>query len=78
MPRRFPEAPIRPQPGRREVTDRINRAFGTSDIDEIRHAIGAAVVCTTSPTSPKYPGLKDQVSIVPLKAMRNIQISEPF
>ena len=36
-----PRAPIRP--GRREVTDRINRASETSDIDEIRHAIGAAL-----------------------------------
>ena len=43
MPQRSPRAPIRPQPGRREVTDRINRAFETSDIDEIRHAIGAAI-----------------------------------
>jgi probable addiction module antidote protein len=43
MPQRFPRAPIRPQPGRREVTDRINRAFESSDIDEIRHAIGAAI-----------------------------------
>ena len=43
MPQRSPRAPIRPQPGRREVTDRINRGFATSDIDEIRHAIGAAI-----------------------------------
>ena len=43
MPQRSPRKPIRPQPGRRELTDRINRAFGTSDIDEIRHAIGAAI-----------------------------------
>src|SRR6476659_7156439 len=43
MPQRSPRAPIRPQSGRREVTDRINRAFETSDIDEIRHAIGAAI-----------------------------------
>jgi probable addiction module antidote protein len=38
-----PRAAIRPQPGRREITDRINRAFETSDIDEIRHAIGTAI-----------------------------------
>ena len=44
MPQRFARAPIRSQLGRREVTDRINRAFGTSDIDEIRHAIGAAAI----------------------------------
>src|SRR6476646_968096 len=43
MPQRSPTAPIRPQPGRREATDRINRGFATSDIDEIRHAIGAAI-----------------------------------
>src|SRR5258708_33114029 len=43
MPQRSPRAPIRPQPGRREVTDRINRAFETSDIDAIRHAIGTAI-----------------------------------
>ena len=43
MPQRSPRAPIRPQPGRREATDRINRAFETSDIDAIRHAIGAAI-----------------------------------
>jgi probable addiction module antidote protein len=43
MPQRSSKAPIRPQPGRREVTDRINRAFETSDIDEIRHAIGNAI-----------------------------------
>jgi hypothetical protein len=43
MPQRSPREPIRPQPGRRELTDRINRAFVTSDIDEIRHAIGAAI-----------------------------------
>lgn len=43
MPQRSPRAAIRPQPGRRELTDRINRAFVTSDIDEIRHAIGAAI-----------------------------------
>jgi probable addiction module antidote protein len=38
-----PRAAIRPQPGRREITDRINRAFETSDIDEIRHAISTAI-----------------------------------
>jgi probable addiction module antidote protein len=43
MPHRSPKVPIRPQPGRRELTDRINRAFETSDIDEIRHAIGNAI-----------------------------------
>jgi len=43
MPQRCPKAPIRPQPGRREVTARINHAFGTSDIDEICHAIGNAI-----------------------------------
>ena len=43
MLQRSPRAPIRPQPGRREVTDRVNRGFETSDIDEIRHAIGAAI-----------------------------------
>ena len=43
MPRRSPKVPIRPQPGRRELTDRINRAFETSDTDEIRHAIGNAI-----------------------------------
>ena len=43
MPQRSPRAPIRPQPGRREVTDRINRAFETSDIAEICQAIGTAI-----------------------------------
>jgi DNA-binding phage protein len=43
MPQKISRAPIRPQPGRREVTDSINRAFENSDIDEIRHAIGAAI-----------------------------------
>ena len=43
MPQRSPKVPIRPQPGRREVTARINHAFGTSDIDEICHAIGNAI-----------------------------------
>jgi probable addiction module antidote protein len=43
MPQRSPRKPIRPQPGGRELTDHINCAFGTSDIDEIRHAIGAAI-----------------------------------
>ena len=33
MPQKSVRAPIRPQPGRRE----------TQDIDEIRHAIGAAI-----------------------------------
>ena len=43
MPQKSPKAPIRPQPCRLDVTDRINCAFETSDIDEIRHAIGAAI-----------------------------------
>ena len=42
MPQRSPRAPIRPQPGRREVTDRIN-PIETQDIDEIRRAIGAVI-----------------------------------
>jgi hypothetical protein len=42
MPQRSVRAPIRPQPGRREVTDRIN-PIETQDIDEIRRAIGAVI-----------------------------------
>jgi len=78
MPQRSPRAPIRPQPGRREVTDRINRAFGTSDIDEIRHAIGAAIRLYNISDIAKVPGSKDRRSIAPLKAKRSIQISKPF
>ena len=58
MPQRSPRAPIRPQPGRREVTDRINRAFGTSDIDEIRHAIGAAIRLYNISDIAKVSGLE--------------------
>jgi hypothetical protein len=78
MPQRSPRAPIRPQPGPREVTDRINRAFGTSDIDEIRHAIGAAIRLYNISDIAKVPGSKDRGSIAPLKAKRSIQISKPF
>ena len=58
MPQRSPRAPIRPQSGRREVTDRINRAFGTSDIDEIRHAIGAAIRLYNISDIAKVSGLQ--------------------
>ena len=58
MPRRFPKAPIRRQSGRREVTDRINRAFGTLDIDEIRHAIGAAIRLYNISDIAKVSGLE--------------------
>ena len=58
MPQRSPRAPIRPQPGRREVTDRINRAFQTSDIDEIRHAIGAAIRLYNISDLAKVSGLE--------------------
>ena len=58
MPQRSPRAPIRPQPGRREVTDRINRAFETSDIDAIRHAIGAAIRLYNISDIAKVSGLE--------------------
>ena len=58
MPQRSVRAPIRPQPGRREVTDRINRAFETSDIDEIRHAIGAAIRLYNISDIAKVSGLE--------------------
>ena len=57
---RSPRAPIRPQPGRSEVTDRINRAFGTSDIDELRHAIGAAIRLYNISDIAKVSGLERQ------------------
>ena len=34
--------PIEPQSSRRDIADRINRAFATSDITAICHAIGDA------------------------------------
>jgi len=57
---RSPRAPIRPQPGRREVIDRINRAFGASDIDELRHAIGAAIRLYNISDIAKVSGLERQ------------------
>ena len=58
MPQRSPKAPIRPQPGRREVTDRINRAFETSDIDEICRAIGSATRLYNISDIAKVSGLE--------------------
>jgi DNA-binding phage protein len=78
MPQRSPRAIIRPQPGRRETTDRINHAFGTSDVDEIRHAIGAAIRLYNISDIAKASGLERPTIYRALKAMRGIQISKPF
>jgi DNA-binding phage protein len=42
MSEKFVETPIEPQSNRRDIADRINRAFATSDITAICHAIGDA------------------------------------
>jgi hypothetical protein len=42
MSEKFVETPIEPQLSRRDIADRINRAFATSDITAICHAIGDA------------------------------------
>jgi probable addiction module antidote protein len=42
MSEKFVETPTEPQPSRRDIADRINRAFATSDITAICHAIGDA------------------------------------
>jgi probable addiction module antidote protein len=42
MSEKFVETPIEPQSSRRDIADRINRAFATSDITAICHAIGDA------------------------------------
>ena len=75
MPQRSPTAAIRSQPGRHELTDRINRAFTTSDIEEIRHAIGAAIRLYNISDIAKASGLQRPTV---LRALRSIQISEPF
>ena len=43
MPQRSPRAPSACNRAAAKLPIRFNRAFGTSDIDEIRHAIGAAI-----------------------------------
>ena len=42
MSEKFVETPIEPQSSRRDIADRINRAFATSDIPAICRAIGDA------------------------------------
>ena len=42
MSEKFVEAPIELQSSRRDIADRINRAFATSDITAVCHAIGHA------------------------------------
>jgi len=42
MSEKFVETPIEPHSSRRDIADRINRAFATSDITAICRAIGDA------------------------------------
>jgi probable addiction module antidote protein len=48
----------RPRPSRREVADRINRAFETSDIAEICQAIGTAIHLYNISDIAKQSGLE--------------------
>jgi hypothetical protein len=51
MSEKFVETPIEPQSSRRDMADRINRLFATSDITAIAQAFPA----TRAPTFPALP-----------------------
>jgi probable addiction module antidote protein len=73
MSEKFVETPIEPHSSRRDIADRISRAFATSDITAICHAIGDATRLHNISDIARQAEL-ERTSIYPALPAKNFQI----
>ena len=78
MPQRFPERQSARNRAAAKSPIALIALLSTSDIDEIRHAIGAAIRLYNISDIAKASGLERPTIYRAFEGERSIQISEPF